>query len=832
MDRKTIITFAFCFVAVHSFYYSDAQNTGMFLKRVSDAVFTPKDTILHQKLAGRVFEKETLIPLSGATVIVRMEDGKYYGRSTDENGDFSVDQIRIGRYELEVSYVGYTTVRHSVTISSTRTVHIDVPMEPSAFYLTAIDVTASQDLAPIGGSVIDNNQFKFHPGNRYESIRKVAVLPGIQNADDSRNDIIIRGNSPQSVSWRLEGVNVPNPNHFNIPGTSGGSISTINDKLLGTSQFYSGAFPAEYGNTTSGIFDLRFRSGDSTRFHGTLQFGFLGAELVAEGPLSKKRNSSFIVSARKSVLGLFSKFNIDIGTSSVPVYGDLAFKVDIPSKKRDANYWVFGLGGKSAIDLLISKQKDFSHNIYGEKDRDQYFSSNLAVAGAGYKKRGAHGYVSGTLAYVSSVVDSHHEFAFPADKREAILQAVPPAALSDTLPIVLHYRFHEQRISGAIHTVRKISGRSNLTFGVNADLYNFNYLDSSLVIDPAHVRYGEWRRRWDSKTNAIMVQPYTQWSYSGNKVDFSAGLHGQYFTLTRSASVEPRLLARYHASNKSSFNAGVGLHSQMHQPYLYFYGSDNHPDGAPRLFNRNMGFTRSVHGLTGFQKTLGSDSSGLRLKVEAYYQWLYNVPVERISSDFSLVNAGADFLRQHPNPLKNSGTGKNYGVEALLEKSFSRGYMFLVSGTVFRSRYRGSDMVWRNTDFNAQYIFNALMTREWQLSKRNVLAVGGKITLAGGRWHGVVDSTASRQHSEVRYVAGTQNTKQFEPYFRFDLRFTYTINLGRVDHEFSVDLINIFNSKSIRKLTWVPDPYETEKSKVVSEYQLGFIPFFYYRLDF
>src|SRR5690606_12141162 len=220
-------------------------------------------------------------------------------------------------------------------------------------------------------------------------------------------------------------------------------------------QFFSGAFPAEYGNTTSGIFDLGFRSGDSTQFHGAFQFGFLGAELVAEGPLSKKRASSFIVSARQSVLGLFSQFDIDIGTSSVPRYGDLAFKVDIPSKNRDSHLWLFGLGGKSDIDLLLSRQEDVSHNIYGEKDRDQYFSSNLAVVGAGYKKRSRQGYVSGTLAYVSSVVDSHHKFAFPADKREAILQAAPPASPLDTLPPVLDYRFHEQRISAALHAVRK-----------------------------------------------------------------------------------------------------------------------------------------------------------------------------------------------------------------------------------------------------------------------------------------------------------------------------------------------------------------------------------------
>ena len=822
------------FLVFFSISVAKAQHSGLSIgvRKVVNSLFTTKDSVISQEVNGNVIDRETHRALPGATILIRSETGKVYGEVSNEDGQFAFRRVPVGRYDLQVTYIGFHSVSQSFTLTSARAYNVQVPLEPSAIYLTEVSVKSSfQDLAPLGSNAIDPAQFKYHPGNRYESPRKVATLPGNYPADDSRNDLIIRGNSPQSVSWRIEGINVPNPNHFNIPGTSGGPVSIVNDKMLGVSQFYSGAFPAEYGNTTSGIFDLRFRNGDSTKFRGGLQFGFLGAEGLFEGPLSRKKKSTYIVSLRKSVFGLFNALNIDIGTASTPKYSDLSFKLHFPAGKN-ASFWIFGLGGRSSVDLLISKQDDITKNLYGEKDRDQYFSSDMFMTGVGVTipfRR--NGYFTHTLALIRDNVESAHRFVYPRELRRMLIPDEPIS--SKDLPPVLYYNFRESRISGSFFIARKLAVGSYVSGGITYDFHRFRHLDSTRVLDIANPMFGSWRREWDSNDRSVLLQPYLQWKYAADNLDILAGLHGQYFSLSKSKSIEPRLTFRYHLRNRASVNIGAGMHSQMHQPYLYFYAVTHDAQGRPREENRTMDFTRSIHTVTGFEKSFGSDSSKLRFKAEVYYQWLYNVPVERDRlSAFSLINAGADFRRQHPPALVNEGEGRNYGFECMIEKSFSKSYMFLVTGTYFKSRYTGSDDVWRNSDFNARFIFNILATREWRLKKQNVFSLGTKFTTAGGRWYGPEDLQASQRLMEVVVLDEFKNTKQFSPYYRFDLRLTYQVNLNKVTHEFSMDLINVFNTRNILKKTYVADAELINKGRVVNEYQLGFLPFFYYRVEF
>src|SRR5690606_12884108 len=206
---------------------------------------------------------------------------------------------------------------------------------------------------------------------------------GVQGADDSRNDIIIRGNFPQGVLWRLEDIPIPSPNHFAVPGSSGGPVSMINNKTLGNSDFFAGAFPAEYGNAIGGVFDLKMRKGNPARHELSLQLGFLGTELGAEGPLFKKSGASYLLAYRYSTLKLFEGLNIKIGTNSVPNYQDAALKLNFPIGKK-SNISVFGIGGLSNIDLVVSKFEEPTDELYGEDDRDQYFTSNTGVAGVSF----------------------------------------------------------------------------------------------------------------------------------------------------------------------------------------------------------------------------------------------------------------------------------------------------------------------------------------------------------------------------------------------------------------------------------------------------------------
>jgi len=222
-------------------------------------------------------------------------------------------------------------------------------------------------------------------GSRGEPARMASNFAGVQGADDSRNDIVIRGNSPSGLLWRVEGINIPNPNHFAIPGTSGGPVSIIRNDTLANSDFFTGAFPAEFGNGIAGVFDLKLRNGNNERHQRSLQFGFLGTEGLLEGPLSKKSGASYLITYRYANLWLFGKAGIDINTQAVPTYQDASFRFSFPLKSRNGTpggrLALWGFGGTSTVDILVSEQSVADRNIFGQNDRDQYYTSRRFVSG-------------------------------------------------------------------------------------------------------------------------------------------------------------------------------------------------------------------------------------------------------------------------------------------------------------------------------------------------------------------------------------------------------------------------------------------------------------------
>lgn len=786
---------------------------------------------LLQTVKGTVTEQETHYPLVGATVILLSDTAKLVGTVTDVDGNFRLEKIPVGRHSIKVSYVGHhDVILNNIIVASSREVVLSVQMEESAFGLDAVSIIAtrdgdvSNDMALVSARSFTIEETERYAGSRGDPARMASNFAGVQGADDSRNDIVIRGNSPQAVVWRMEGIHIPNPNHFNIAGTSGGPISMINNKTLANSDFYTGAFPAEFGNSTSGVFDLKLRHGNNEKHEFSGQFGFLGIEAFAEGPLSRNDRSSYLFTYRYSTLAVFNKLGIDIGTSAVPRYQDIAFKFNFPLKNKGA-ISVFGLGGDSNVDILVSEQKEPDRNIYGQNDRDQHFSSRAGVIGASYKYPiNSSNFLSATLAASGELVKSKAELVyrhFDGNKKYVV----------DSLLPMLDYRFRQSKISGSFLYSKKVATASTLNFGLNSDLYFFQFNDSVRNVDPLSPDFYRWRTRWDNQDQSLLLQPFVQLKYKvSEKADFIVGVHSQYFSLSNSfVLVEPRGGFRWRINDKQTFNVGVGLHSQIQPTYLYFYGQTNDANGKPVSQNKGMDFTRSVHYVGSYERFVAST---IRLKGEIYYQHVFKVPVEKTSSSFSLVNTGAGFSRFFPGALVNTGIGKNYGVEVTIEKFFSRGYLFLITGSLFESKYQGSDQIWRDTDFNGNYIFNALFTKEWFLKRRNSISIGGKVTTAGGRRYGPVDVAASELEKDVVLVDATRNSLQFDPYFRADLRVNYKINRPKVSHEIAVDFVNIFGTKNVLKLTYSPNDLDPSASPVREEYQLGFLPLFYYRIDF
>jgi hypothetical protein len=785
-----------------------------------------------QTLRGKVVEKEAQFPLPGATVVLTSDTTTLRGSVTDLEGNFRIENIPVGRHSLKITFTGFEDVLiANILLSSAKESVVNVSMKESATSLDEVviratrDGDASNEMAFVAARSFTVDETERYAGSRGDPARMASNFAGVMGADDSRNDIVVRGNSPQGVLWRMEGINIPNPNHFNIPGTAGGPVSMINNKTLANSDFYTGAFPAEFGNSIAGVFDLKLRNGNNNRHEFSGQFGFLGTEAFAEGPISKKNGSSYLATYRYSTLAIFSKLGIDIGTNAVPRYQDAAFKLNFP-RKNNGSFSLFGLMGNSHTDILISDQETPERNIYGSNDRDQYFSSGAMVIGGSFKQPiSKTSYLTASAAVSKERTWAHHEYIYrhvgPDDKY-----------VVDMLDPILDYTFQQSKMSANVFFAKKVNASNTINVGLSTDVYFFDFLDSAKNIVANDPDSGTWRVRWKSKDQAVLMQPYVQWKHSfGERTEFVAGLHSQYFTLGNAfVPVEPRLGLRYKPSARDTWTLGVGLHSQIQAPYLYYYGDKTDANGKPILENLDMDFTRSLQIVGGYQRMIFPT---LRMKMEAYYQRLFNITVDQtIASSFSLVNTGAGFSRFFPLALENKGVGRNYGVELTLEHFFNRGILFLITGSLFEAKYQGSDQVWRDTDFNGNYVFNVLFSKEWKLKGRNTFSLGGKFTTAGGRRYGPVDYAESERQKEIVYVSDTRNSQQFKPYVRADLKINYKINRPKVTHEIGLDLVNLFDIENVLQLTWAPNEFDPTANPVRQEYQLGFLPLFYYRIDF
>ncbi|HET6992202.1 MAG TPA: hypothetical protein VFJ43_12795, partial [Bacteroidia bacterium] len=660
-------------------------------------------------------------------------------------------------------------------------------------------------------SVEETNRYA---GSRGDPARMASNFAGVQGADDSRNDIVVRGNSPSGVLWRLEGVDIPNPNHFAIEGTTGGPVSILNGKTLSNSDFFTGAFPAEYGNGIAAAFDLRMRNGNNEKYEFTGQFGFLGTEICTEGPINKSKGSSFLVSYRYSTLKLFDAMHIPIGTGAVPNYQDGAFKLNFPMKKG-GTVSMFGIGGLSKIDIIVSDYKKYTDELYGEDNRDQYFRTGMGVAGITYAKPiNDKTYFRAVIAGSARYSAAHHNLVWR--DTSFTLDSITPK---------MGYRNTEDNFSMNFFFTHKFGAKSSIKFGMTDDFY-INDLIDSIHSEQTYT----FSNRQDYHGTSLLLEPYIQWKYKpSERLTYNLGIHGQYFSLNGSTSVEPRAGMKWNVNEKQTLNLGLGLHSQMLPAYVYY---THLPSNSPPyvLHNKDVGFMKSAHSVLGYDILVGKN---MHIKVETYYQYLYDVPVEKKSSSFSVLNQGSGFSRFFPDTLVNKGTGYNVGAEITIEKYFSKQFFFMATGSVFDAKYRGSDGILRNSDFNTHYAVNVLGAYEFKLGSKQTLETGLKLTMAGKRYYTPIDTAASRLANDQIEIDSLRNTKTFSTsYMRLDARIVWKLNTKGLTHEIGLDLVNILNRKNILGLTYSPNPIHPSADPVVEQYQLGFLPLFYYKLDF
>lgn len=788
-----------------------------------------------QIVRGKVTDAESFHPIYGAKIFIYTSDTtQKYRALTNDEGEFSILNVPVGKHELVASFMTYETKSMTIEVTSGKEVIVQIPLQERFSEQDEVVVEGRKkgevlnELALLSAQQFSVEETNRYPGSRSDPARMASNFAGVGGADDSRNDIVIRGNSPLGVVWRVEGIDIPNPSHFAISGSTGGPVSILNNKILGNSDFFMSAFPAEYGNSTSGVFDLKLRKGNDKRHEMTGQFGFLGTELMAEGPLGKDGKSSYLAMGRYSTLSLFKSLGIQLGTDAVPTYGDGAFKFNWTLKNGGAlSLWA--MGGASEIAIKISDQYPLNLNsgessseLYGEGDRDQYFGTSMVVSGLTYKKSlNEKTFITTTLAYSSENQHSHHNFL----ARSASVVDGDSIVAIDSIYSLMGYTFKIGKASGYFSVTHKFNARHMLKAGINLDGYFYNMIDS--VLTPDH---SAWVNRWDYVGQAVLVQPFVQWKWRATEnMQVTAGLHNQYFSLSNSFSIaEPRIGWRLNMKNGQAISAGAGMHSMTQPMYTYFYHQFD-ADGNKVYENKEMGFSRSLHTAVGYEKAF---KKSLNLKFEAYYQYLYQIPVTVTPSAFSLINMGSGFQRFFPEKLKNTGTGTNYGVEMTLQKFFDKSFFFLFSATLYNSEYTASDGIVRSTSYNGKYIANLLAGKEFKVGERQSIALGFKATIAGGKLYGYVDTAATNALQELVYLDQGFNSRQFQDYFRIDAKINWKFNAEKMTHEIGLDLVNITNRQNLLGLAYAPDLFNPSQEPVAQRYQLGFLPIFYYKIDF
>ncbi len=743
----------------------------LFFLAGSQTLFAQTKETLSQRIRGIVTDKASGEPLYGVTVML---DNQSTGTTTNGEGRFVLNDVPIGRHDVVVSYIGYQTgIIKEVLVGSAKEINLDITLTENVIELDELVIrpqvnkSESQNkMALLGAQMFSVEEASRFAGGMDDPARLVSSYAGVAIPHASNNGISIHGNAPSLLQWQLEAIEIPNPNHFaDADALGGGFLSGLSSNVLGNSDFFIGAFPAEYSNAVSGVFDMRLRNGNSQKYQHTFQFGVLGIDFASEGPISKKHNSSYIINYRYSTTSLVEKIKGKEGMGGTLGYQDLNFKVNLPTTKA-GTFSLWGIGLIDKVDPILDDPADWKYLDDGILTGAKQKSGAAGLSHRylfGNKKTSLHT----TLAVTH--LDSHidEEFCDPDEKRSPRTDMI-----ANTTNLVFTSAVNHK--FGSRHTNKTGVTFTNISYDMSLDF-------TPLFGNPLENYTG-------SEGGTTLISAYSSSRINlGQRFILTAGITTQHFALNKNTTIEPRVGLKWQASSRNSFAIGYGLHSRMEKPDVYFV-KDNNGNQS----NRNLDFTKSRHFMLSYTYRISDD---MNLKIEPYYQSLYEVPVTADGS-YSILNRKDFYITQ---TLVSKGKGRNYGIDLTFEKYLTRGIYYMVTGSVFESKYRGGDGNWYNTRYNRNFIVNGLIGKEWMLG-RDMLSVNLKASVMGGQRYTPVDETATLAHpdKEVQYDETKAFSNQFPPMFIGDFSISYRMNRKRVAHEFAAKSINATGEKDYK----------------------------------
>ncbi len=760
-----------------------------------------------QNIRGHIEDVASGRAIIGA--VIRIDGGDMNGIS-DNEGKFIISDIPVGRHTISATYIGYEPIILKEQLLSTgKEMVLQLQMRECMTELGEVVVKPRvnkqmplNEMALVGARMFSVEEATRYAGGMADPARTASMFAGVA-ASGATNGISIHGNSPQMLQWRIEGVEVNNPNHFgDITEAGSGVFTSLNGTMLANSDFLTGAMPAEYGNALSGVFDMKMRSGNNTKYEHAFQLGTLGIDFASEGPLGKKgqTKASYLVNYRYSFLEVAKKMHAINMEKETLDYQDLSFKLNMPTKSAGTfSLWFTGLFDNYRNDVPDMSEWKTLWDMNDSWSKQYSFGGGLShsiLFKSGGKLR-------------SSIAMTGSFTKLGTNDYDVLMQSSPN----------LNGKNNQWNVIIDVQHQQKFSSRYTMMNGFNHQHLEFNQrLDACPAIgQPLQSAFTS-----DGYTGLTRLYSSHKLLLT-NRLTAVGGINVMWFNLNNQWLAEPRISLSYKTTATSTLSFAYALNSRKENTDIYFVKTKSDDGGT--ITNKDLGFTRSHHFSLTFAQRLGEDA---QIKIEPYYQYVFDVPVEQ-GTTFSIINNKVFYIDRH---LVNEGAGRNYGIDLTAEHYLKNGYYGMFTATVFKSEYRDAQGKWHNTRHDRRFIANFLGGKEWMMGKHksNVFGVNGRVTLQGGDRYSslpegmTVDDIMQRSDKSVPEFTDKPFDKQLGMNLGYAFSVKYTINKANIAHHFILEYMKMetFQGQTI----------DLKTKEIVKKYTSLTFPNIAYRIEF
>ena len=743
-------------------------------------------------IKGLVMDAETREPLAGANVMLR---GTTRGAATDLTGLFIIEDILVGSYTLDFSYIGYDSYAKSdVIVKSQRTAYVEVALDPTAVGAEGIVVESGyfNETEDQPNSIISfsHEEIRRVPGSAGDVSRIIYGLPSVAKVSDTKNSLIVRGGGPTENGFYVDNIEIPNINHFPEQGSSGGPIGMLNVDFIQDVDFYSGGFNTSFGDRMSSIMDIRFRKGNQEEFDAQLDMSFAGFGAVGEGRLGNK--GSWLISARRSFLDLIVKA-IDEDETSIPQYGDVQAKLFFNLSPKHQ----LSILNVSALDKISLSGEDAianQENLYTD------FEYSTITTGANWLYLwGKNGHSETSISHTIGQYDFQG-----FQTRSLLLDSPEPGLLFDLRPKEQVYKLRNRNYY-------RFGQSLSAEFGVEVKHittdYNNFYGAYNDELGNATAAY-----RVDDDIEATKTAGFLSFKFQPNpRVTLTPGVRINHFSYNDELSFDPRLSARYQVSSTLAITGAAGIfHQQLPLPLV-----------AQNESNKNLKTPVSYHLIIGLEKLLAEDT---RLSLEAYTKLYEDFPLDSIQPELFIIDQVVSLdVFVNSNPLVSQGKAKTRGIEFMLQKKLAKRFYGLVSAAYFRSSYRDLNQTWRDRSFDNRFTFQL----EGGYKPSNKWEFSGRWLLAGGRPYTPFDVDASTTARRGVLDVNQINAERLPSYHSLNVRFDRRFHYRNSNLIFYLSIWNVYGRTNVAALNWNEVLNEQEELE-----QWGMLPIFGLEFEF